>query len=205
MRDEELRARLRGYAEEGGEPRGVAPSQAELRRRGYRALLGRAVTTLLVVALAAGGTVVWAGRAGGHRDGGVVDQPATAPSTSPPSTRPLPPTTTLREPASTASTTGATAATSSQPTLRFTVVPTTVGPGEQVVLAGAGCRPGERVGFQWRPYPKTASVGQLAPATARGDGSFRRVWKVSLIPGQVAVSAGCGGRYSREVVLTVTR
>jgi hypothetical protein len=106
MRDEQLRARLLGYAEEGGEPRRVAPSQAELRRRGYRALLGRAATTLLVVALAAGGTVVWASRPGGHLDGGVVDQPP-APSTSPPPTSPSPPPTTLPEPPSTAATTGA--------------------------------------------------------------------------------------------------
>jgi hypothetical protein len=202
MRDEELRARLLAYAEEGGVPRGAAPSPAELHRRGYRLLLGRAVTTLLVVGLAVGGAVVWAGRAGGHRDGGVVDQPRPAPPTSPPSTSLLPPTTTVPGPPSTASTTRAT---SSQPTLRFTVTPRTMRSGEQVVLAGAGCRPGERVGFQWRPYPRTASVGQLTPATARGDGSFRRTWRVSSGPGQVAVSAWCGGRYSHEVVLTLTR
>jgi hypothetical protein len=94
-------------------------------------------------------------------------------------------------------------ATSSQPTLRFTVTPTTLRPGEPVVLAGSGCRPGQRVHLQWRPYPKTASVGQLAPATARGDGSFRRVWRVSVSPGQIAVSASCGKRYSHEVVLTL--
>jgi hypothetical protein len=109
MRDEELRARLLAYAEEGGVPRAAAPSAAELRRRGYRLLLGRAVSMLLVVGLAAGGAVVWASRAGGHRDAGVVGQPRPAPSTSPPSTGPPPPTTTLREPPSTAPTTGATA------------------------------------------------------------------------------------------------
>jgi LPXTG-motif cell wall-anchored protein len=97
----------------------------------------------------------------------------------------------------------ATPATSSQPSLGFTVAPTTVAPGEQVVLAGAGCRPGERVGLQWRPYPETASFGHLAPTTARGDGSFRRVWKAPLGLGQIAVSAWCGKRYSREVVLTI--
>ena len=93
--------------------------------------------------------------------------------------------------------------TTSQPTLEFTVTPRTVRPGEQVVLAGVGCRPGERVHFQWRPYPRTASVGQLAPATARGNGSFRRVWQIPVRPGQIAVSASCGRRYSREVVLTI--
>lgn len=85
MRDDELQARLLAYIDEGGQPRRVAPSPAELRRRGYRTLLGAAVTTLLVIALAAGGTVVWASRAGGHRDVGVVNQPGPVPSTSRPS------------------------------------------------------------------------------------------------------------------------
>jgi hypothetical protein len=127
MRDEELRARLRAYAEEGGVPRGAAPSPAELRRRGYRSLLGRAATTLLVVVLAAGGTVVGISRAGGHRDGGVVDQPRPSPSTSPPSTSPLPPTTTLPEPSSTTPTTRAATSTTRPPA---------ASPGEVVLTAG---------------------------------------------------------------------
>jgi hypothetical protein len=82
--------------EPGWVPRGATPTAAELRRRGYRALLGRAAATLVVVVLAAGGTLVWASGAGGQRDTGVVDQPRPAPSISPPSTNPSPPATTLQ-------------------------------------------------------------------------------------------------------------
>ena len=94
---------------------------AELRRRGYGALLGRAVTTLLVVVLAAGGTLVWASGAGGDRDGGVVDQPRPAPSTSPS------PATTLPAPSSTAPTT-------------ITTAPTTTETAGDQVLAAGGLR-----------------------------------------------------------------
>jgi LPXTG-motif cell wall-anchored protein len=123
-----------------------------------------------------------------------VPQPALAPPGSGPPGRPLP---------VAAARPVAMPATTSQPTLGFTVTPTTVRSGEPVVLAGSGCRRGQRVHLQWRPYPRTASVGQLAPATARGDGSFRRVWRVQLRSGQVAASASCGKRYSHEVVLTI--
>lgn len=81
MRDDELRARLRTYADEGGQPRRPAPSQAELRRRGYHALLRNALGTVLVVVLVVGGGAVWAGRAGVHRPDGVVNQPRPSPST----------------------------------------------------------------------------------------------------------------------------
>jgi hypothetical protein len=73
--------------EEGGVPRGVTPTATQLRRRGYRALPGRAATTLLVVALAAG-------CAGGYRDTGLVDQPRPGPTSTTPTTTTAAPTTT---------------------------------------------------------------------------------------------------------------
>lgn len=132
MRDEQLRARLGAYAEEGGVPRGATPTAAELRRRGYRALLGRVAATLLVVVLAAGGTLVWVSGAGGQRDTGVVDQPRPAPSISPPSTNPSPPATTLPAPPSTAPTT-----TTAAPTTTSTASAATAG---DQVLAADGLR-----------------------------------------------------------------
>jgi hypothetical protein len=129
MRDEQLRARLGAYAEEGGVPRGAGPTAAELRRRGHRALLGKAAATLLVVVVAAGGTVVLVSRAGGYRDAGVVDQPGPAPWTNPPSTSPAPPATTLPAPPSTAPTT-----TTAAPTTTTTATAATAG--DQVLAAG---------------------------------------------------------------------
>jgi len=85
MRDDQLRARLLAYADEGGQPRRPAPSPAELRRRGYRALAAATTAAVLLVGLAGGGATVLAGRVGGHRDSGLVGQPhpATLPSQPP--------------------------------------------------------------------------------------------------------------------------
>jgi hypothetical protein len=88
MRDEELSARLRTYADQGGQPRRPAPSQAQLRRRGCRALLRNAAGTVLVVVLVVGGGAMWAGRAGVQLPGGVVNQPRPSPAITPPVTSP---------------------------------------------------------------------------------------------------------------------
>lgn len=106
MREDDLRAHLQTYADEGGQPLHPTPSQAELRRRGYRALLRSAVGTALVVMLVVGGGAVWVGRADVHRSGGVVNQPRPSPSTTPPvsglpSTTTAPPTSTSRAPVTT--------------------------------------------------------------------------------------------------------
>jgi hypothetical protein len=99
MRDDQMRARLQAYADEGGVPQSATPSAAELRRRGSRALMGRATATLLVVALAVGGAVVWASGGGGFGGAEVANQPkpvpppaSTAPAPPPATTAPAPPT-----------------------------------------------------------------------------------------------------------------
>ena len=91
MRDDQLRARLLAYADEGGQPRRPAPSPAELRRRGYRTVAAATTAAVLLVALAGGGAVVLAGRVGGHRDSGLVGQPGPATLPSQPATGPTSP------------------------------------------------------------------------------------------------------------------
>jgi hypothetical protein len=82
MHDDELRACLLAYADEGGQPRRPAPRPAELRRRGYRALAAATTAVVLLVALAGGGAAVLTGRVSGLWDTGVAGQPhpATLPS-----------------------------------------------------------------------------------------------------------------------------
>lgn len=83
-----------------------------------------------------------------------VPQPALAPPGSGPPGRPLP---------VAAARPVAMPATTSQPTLGFTVTPTTVRSGEPVVLAGSGCRRGQRVHLQWRPTPGPQASASSPP------------------------------------------
>jgi hypothetical protein len=129
MRDEQLRARLVAYADEGGQPR-RDPNPAELRRRGYRALAAATTAAVLLIVLAGSGVAVLVGR----WDTGVTSQPR-------------PPAPTSRPPASATSTPG-TAPSSSTPALsgRLTpgsaVTPTGMGP----ITFGMTVQQAERAG-----------------------------------------------------------
>jgi hypothetical protein len=128
MREEELRARLVAYADEGGQPR-RDPNPAELRRRGYRALAAATTAAVLLLVLAGSGVAVLVGR----WDTGVTGQPRPpAPTSRPPASATSTPGTVTPSTRDTA--TSGTAPTSSTPTPsgRLTpasaVTPTGMGP-----------------------------------------------------------------------------
>ncbi len=135
MRDDQLRARLLAYADEGGQPRRPAPSPAALRRRGYRALATAAAAAVLLVGLAGGAAVV-AGRVGGQRDSGLVGQPGPVTLPSQPGTGPTGP------PTQSTATSSSTPAPPGQLTPGSPVTPTGIGP----VSFGMTIKQAERAG-----------------------------------------------------------
>ena len=140
MRDDQLRARLLAYADEGGQPRRPAPSPAALRRRGYRALAAATAAAVLLVGLAGGAAVVVAGRVGGQRDSGLVGQPGPVTLPSQPATGPTSPSGTPPPPGTTTSSSAP--ASDGQLTPGSPVTPTGIGP----VSFGMTIKQAERAG-----------------------------------------------------------
>jgi hypothetical protein len=171
-----------------GERLAQLPEPAELVAQARRRRRARAALTALSLVLLA--VLAVQGRSLLDRNEPDVVPVAPPPS---PTTRAVP-ATTLPGVTTSASTTSAPPTRTRPAGLRFSVAPSTVRPGQRVVLAGSGCPARAQVHLAWTAAVDPVNVAEIGTITARADGTFRTTWVVgaSWQPGTIRISAACG-------------
>jgi hypothetical protein len=200
MREDQLRARLLAYADEGGEPRRPVPNPAQLRRRGYRALAASTTAAVLLVALAVVGAGVLTGRVGGHRDSDLVGRPGPVTLPSQSATGPTSPTSPPGTPAPGTASSSSVPAVSGRLTPGSPVTPTGMGP----VRFGMTLKQAERAGgvrlvglgdtfgdcFYVVPAGWKVRAGDMAVDPVAFMVSGGRIARVDIQAGRTPTSAG---------------